>query len=151
MPKKSKKYITRSKKETQKLAKSLAKSVFKIKNSKNALVLALEGELGSGKTTFTQGFANGLGIKEKILSPTFVILKRFQFVKPKKFKNFFHVDCYRIIKPEELLELNWRKIIYNPENIVMIEWADLVKKFLPKGVIKIKFEFINEKNRKITF
>jgi tRNA threonylcarbamoyladenosine biosynthesis protein TsaE len=142
-------FFTKTPYQTKKLAQILAKRILKIKSLKKALVLALIGELGSGKTTFLQGFAKGLEIKEKILSPTFVILKKFSiFNFP--FSNFYHLDCYRIKKEKEILDLGFKKIISDPKNIVVIEWADRICKILPKDSIVLKFELKNKKERKIT-
>ena len=120
-------------------------------HKKKAQILALEGDLGGGKTTFLQGFAKGLGVEEKILSPTFVIMRKFR-IKNKKseFKNFYHFDCYRIKKAEEVLTLGFREIVSDSKNIVAIEWADRIKKILPKNRISLRFEFLNKKTRKIT-
>jgi len=143
------KYLTKGSTQTKKLGESLAKEILKTKPKKTAFVIGLEGDLGGGKTTFLQGFAKGLGIKEKILSPTFVILKRFK-VQGVRFKDFYHIDCYRIQKPKEISDLGFKKIISNPENIVAIEWADRVRKIMPKNTIWINFNFIiNKNNRKI--
>ena len=145
-----KKYITKSFSETQKLGEDLALVIARsgaTKQSKTAVVIALHGNLGGGKTTFLQGFAKGLGIKEKILSPTFVIMKK--FIATLKNKNFYHFDCYRINNPEEILELGFKEIISNPENIVAIEWPEKIKKYLPRNSIKIKFKFINQTKREI--
>ncbi|PIR72665.1 MAG: tRNA (adenosine(37)-N6)-threonylcarbamoyltransferase complex ATPase subunit type 1 TsaE [Candidatus Nealsonbacteria bacterium CG10_big_fil_rev_8_21_14_0_10_36_24] len=148
-----KEYITSSSAQTKKLGQKLAKDILKKKPEKTAFVIGLEGELGSGKTTFVQGFAKALGIKEKVLSPTFVIIKRFQFnnLTIKQFNNFYHLDCYRIKKPRELLDLGFKEIISNPRNIVAVEWADKIKKIMPEDVLWINFEFIDEKKRKISF
>jgi len=143
-----KKHLTFSSGQTKKAGEKLAKERLKIVLRKNALVVGLEGDLGSGKTTFIQGFAKGLGIKEKILSPTFVIMKKFE-IRNSKFENFYHVDCYRLQKPKELLELGFKKIIANPQNIVAIEWADKIRKILPNKTIWISFQFIDKKIRKI--
>ena len=145
--------ITSSSAQTKKLGQKLAKDILKKKPEKTAFVIGLEGELGSGKTTFVQGFAKALGIKEKVLSPTFVIIKRFQFnnLTIKQFNNFYHLDCYRIKKPRELLDLGFKEIISNPRNIVAVEWADKIKKIMPEDVLWINFEFIDEKKRKISF
>jgi len=140
-----KEYITSSVLETQKLAKQLAKEMFKKQKGQKAQVLGLEGDLGGGKTTFLQGFAKGLGIKKKILSPTFVILKKFKV----KHKIFYHIDCYRIKKPKEMLDLGFKQIISNPKNIVAVEWSNRIKKIMPKNTILINFEFINKNKRKI--
>jgi len=149
-----KKLRTKNFRETQKLGRKLAREFLGTAHLCNgALVIGLEGDLGGGKTTFVQGFAKGLGIKEKVLSPTFVILKKFKITKAKsitqKFKTFFHIDCYRIQNPKELLDLGFKEIISEPENIVIIEWAERVKKILPKETITLKFEFIDEKVREI--
>ncbi len=118
---------------------------------KGALVLGLEGDLGGGKTTFLQGFAKGLGIKEKILSPTFIIFRKYKIQNTKyKIQNFYHIDCYRIRKSKEIFDLGLKEIISNPRNIVAIEWADRIKKILPKNVLSLKFGFIGKTSRKIT-
>ncbi len=133
---------THSAKETQKLAKDFTKSILKEnKNRNGAFVIALRGDLGGGKTTFIQGFAKGLGVKEKILSPTFNIYKRYG--------NFYHFDCYRIEKSEEILALGFKEIVSNPKNIVAIEWAEKIEKILPKDIKWIIFEFIDETTRSI--
>ena len=136
-----KKYTTTSYKQTQKLGEKLAKEILGIPQQKTAVVLALQGNLGGGKTTFLQGFAKGLGIKEKILSPTFVIIKRFG--------NFYHFDCYRLKNERDILGLDFKKIISNPENIVALEWPERIKKVLPKNCITINFKFVDENTREI--
>ena len=149
-------YITNSFEETQKLGENLAKKIFENGAQKSAVVLGLQGNLGGGKTTFLQGFAKGLNIKEKILSPTYVILKHFKIptrfkIQNSKFTDFYHIDCYRINKPEEILELDWKEIISNPKNIVVVEWPEKIKKFLPKQTMFLDFKFVNETQREISF
>ena len=134
--------ITSSSTETKKLAEKIVKEILKKRVKKRAFVIGLEGELGSGKTTFIQGFAKGLGIKEKILSPTFVIMK--------KFNNFYHIDCYRVQRSKELLDLGFKEIISSPQSIVAVEWADKIKGIMPRNTLWINFKFIDEKKRKIT-
>jgi tRNA threonylcarbamoyladenosine biosynthesis protein TsaE len=138
-----KKYTTKSCKQTQKLGEKFAKEIIKNDSQKEAVVLGLQGNLGGGKTTFLQGFAKGLGIKEKILSPTFVIMKRFG--------NFYHIDCYRLKNEKDILELDFEKISLDPENIIAIEWPEKIKKILPKSMILIKLKFIDKYKREITF
>lgn len=146
-----KKHITSSYKETQKLGENFSKKIFKSGLRSGAAVIALQGNLGGGKTTFLQGFAKSLGIKEKILSPTFVILKHFKITKNPNFTDFYHIDCYRLNKPEEIIELDFKEIIKNPQNIVAIEWPEKIKKFMPEHTIYIEFKFINENQREINF
>lgn len=138
------KHITKSFKQTQKLGADFAKEILNYRKTKdNAVVLCLYGDLGGGKTTFLQGFAKGLGIKQKVLSPTFVIMK--------KFGNFYHIDAYRLQNEKDASELGLKEIFTNPENIVALEWPERIKKLLPKNVIKIKFKFISKNERTIDF
>ncbi|MBZ9578669.1 tRNA (adenosine(37)-N6)-threonylcarbamoyltransferase complex ATPase subunit type 1 TsaE [Patescibacteria group bacterium] len=144
--------LTKSPTQTKKLGKILAGEFLKT-SRKKALVLGLIGDLGGGKTTFLQGFARGLGIKEKILSPSFVIMKKFRVPVaniPCQISNFYHFDCYRIEKPKEILNLGFKEIISDPRNIVTIEWADHITKILPKDTKILKFKFVDRKTRKIT-
>ena len=143
------KYTTKSFEQSQKLGEVFAKEILKSGLQKGAVVLGLQGNLGGGKTTFLQGFAKGLGIKQKVLSPTFVILKR--FVVNKRFKNFYHIDCYRLKNEKDILELGLKEIISDPKNIVAVEWSERIKKVLPKNSILIKFKFIDENKREINF
>ena len=137
-------YFTKNRKETDILGATLAREIIKSK-SKKALILALEGELGSGKTTFIQGFAKGLGIKRRILSPSFLILRLYSL---KNF-NFYHLDCYRIKKTKEILDLGFKEIIKEKKVVVVIEWADKIYQILPKNIIEIKFKWLGENERKI--
>ncbi len=135
------KFTTKSFEETQKIGIEFAKHVLSMDVQKTALVLALSGDLGAGKTKFLQGFAQGLGIEEIVNSPTFVIMKRFG--------NFYHIDCYRLEKPEEIVELGFQEIISNPENIVAIEWPEKIAGILPKNAVKINFKHLEENKREI--
>lgn len=141
--------ISYSTNQTKSLGKKLAQNILKFSLKKKAIVVALKGELGSGKTTFLQGFAKGLGIRDKILSPTFVILKNFQ-IPNSNFQHFYHIDCYRIKKPEEILDLGFKEIVSDPKNIIAIEWAEKVNKILPKESIVLDFKFKKEREREIT-
>ena len=134
--------ITKNERETKKVAKLLAEEILRGQTPKNhAWVIGLQGELGSGKTKFAQGFAKGLGIRQRLTSPTFVLIK--------KYKNLYHIDCYRLNKPKDFLDLDFKEIIDDPQNIVVIEWADKVRSILPRDVIWITFEIINQNKRKI--
>lgn len=144
-----KEIITKTAQETKKIGRDLAAKIAKSKSKDNqALVIGLEGDLGSGKTTFIQGLAQGLGIKEPITSPTFVILKMIE-LKQGEWNHFYHIDCYRISNPEDLLDLDFKEIINQP-SIVVIEWAERVKEILPQNARWIKFEYLSQNERKIT-
>ncbi len=134
--------ITKSAYETKELGKKLAAD---LTISHQPLVIALTGELGSGKTTFVQGFAEGLGVKARIISPTFILMRKYG-------KNFYHVDLYRLEDnvESEVRNLGLIDIWEQPQNIVVIEWAEKIKKIVPKSATWIKFENLGEDRRKIT-
>jgi len=147
-----KKFTTQSALGTKKLSSEMA---VKIYPQEKAIIFGLRGELGAGKTTFVQGFADGLRIKDKILSPTFVILKKFRIPKESPvskngFRNFFHIDCYRLNSGKELLELGFQEIVSNPKNIILIEWPERVESILPKDTMFLNFRFVNMNTREIT-
>lgn len=162
----NKEIITKSAAGTRRVAAQLARQVLaRGPLPHSAAVIALTGELGGGKTTFVQGFLKALGVKEKILSPTFVILKIFMIHNLPRllaslklwrsgparqgFKNAIHVDAYRLRDEKEILSLGWEEIVKKNQNIVIVEWAERIKKILPKNYIHISFEFVDEKTRKI--
>jgi tRNA threonylcarbamoyladenosine biosynthesis protein TsaE len=105
--------------------------------------------LGTGKTTFVQGFLKGLGAKGPFTSPTFVILK---YYKSRKLKtiNIYHMDAYRV-NAKDVLNLGWKEIVAGKDNIIIIEWADRIRKIIPRGAVWIKFEWLDQNKRKITF
>lgn len=135
--------------ETQKFAQKIARTL-KPRGGR-AATLALAGELGSGKTTFAQAFAQALGVKAKVLSPTFILMQPFKLLNLETFKSFstlWHVDCYRLERPEELERLGFKDILNNPKNIVVVEWADKVRRLLPKDALWIRFEHGKEENER---
>lgn len=111
-------------------------------------IFCLYGELGSGKTTFTQGFAQGLGITTHLLSPTFIIVRRYSLKNQQTF--FYHIDLYRVKTEQDLNGLGLQEIFADPSAIVLIEWAERLGSFLPKDRTDITFEVIVEDERKIT-
>ena len=146
--------ISKSPSETKLLAKEflkkrLAAAGIKKNSSQNfvPLLVCLEGDLGEGKTTFAQGVAEALGIKEAVTSPTFLIMKKYQ--APRGKYNLYHFDCYRVKDALEILDLGWEEFIKDKNNIVLVEWAEKIKKILPKDGIWIKFKFVDEGKRKV--
>ena len=138
------KYITYSATQTKNLGQKMSQKILK---SKDAIVISLKGELGSGKTTFIQGIAIGLGIKDKILSPTFVLMKKYKIPNTKK--QFYHIDCYRIKKAPDLSALNLEKLFLDPQNIITIEWAERIEKILPQNTTILNFKFKSQEQREI--
>ncbi|MBI2466032.1 MAG: tRNA (adenosine(37)-N6)-threonylcarbamoyltransferase complex ATPase subunit type 1 TsaE [Candidatus Sungbacteria bacterium] len=135
--------MLKSLKDTQKLARDLA---VEITTKGNPSVIALYGELGSGKTTFVQFLAKALKIKEKILSPTFVIIKNFACGDG---RCLVHIDAYRLKSAKDLLALGLQDILRNKENIVVIEWPEKVEKYLPKDTIRVFLEVSGKNERKV--
>jgi tRNA threonylcarbamoyladenosine biosynthesis protein TsaE len=116
-------------------------------------LICLYGDLGSGKTTFVQGLSQALGIKKRILSPTFVILREYKIKNSPSFISHYsslvHIDCYRIKSENNLKSIDLKELWSNPANLVIIEWAERIKGILPNKRIDIKFSYISEKERKI--
>ena len=135
--------------DTKKLAQKLAKKILR-KGSPS--VVALYGDLGAGKTTFVQFFAKALDVKEKILSPTFVIIKT--YVLPVqaglRHKFFTHIDAYRLKLAKELSVLGLKDILKDKENITIIEWPEKIERYLPKNTKKIYFKTVGVTARRIT-
>lgn len=135
-------FTTNSFEETQKVGEEFAKML----HLGGVTLIALYGELGSGKTTFIQGLAKGLGIKKRIISPTFIIIKTYKLQN----QNFFyHIDLYRVQSMDDIKGLGIDEIINNTQNIVAIEWAEKMGKLLPKKRVDIYFEYVDEEKRKI--
>src|SRR3989338_8815322 len=140
-------YDTKSPKETQEVAGFLLENFLNTERKK-ALVIALEGELGVGKTTFVQGLAMALGIQAKIKSPTFTLMKSYE-LRATSYKLLYHLDCYRLRDHKDLSMLGIKEILGNPKNIVLIEWSDIVKKILPKKHIKVHIDHIDKNKRRV--
>jgi tRNA threonylcarbamoyladenosine biosynthesis protein TsaE len=136
-------YITNSDKETYDLAADIAARV------KPGQVLALKGDLGSGKTTFTKGFASELGIKRHITSPTFLLIKTYE-VEREGIHKLYHLDLYRLRDEKEIEGIGVSEILKDPHGVVIIEWAERMGNLLPKDRIEIEFEYLEENKRKIT-
>lgn len=134
--------------ETYQLAEQVAKEL--VSSSDQATVLCLYGELGSGKTAFTQGLAKALEITETVNSPTFVIEKLYRLTHP-FFSQMVHIDAYRLETSKELLVLDFVKLVAEPKNLIVIEWPEKVADILPLGVINFYFTFIDESTRLIKY
>ena len=164
-------FVTKNANQTRKLGELLAKEL------QGGQVICLTGELGSGKTTFTQGVLKGLGTKGPYTSPTFVVMKRYE-VKSQKFskvrpfpsptsrgipqgqtlsnssrpsfiQNIYHVDCYRV-GPKDIFDLGWKEVIADKKNIIIVEWAERMKSIIPKKAVWISFRHREKNERKIT-
>lgn len=132
--------ITKNKEETLNFAYEIAKKV------KNGGVICLFGDLGTGKTTFTKGIARHFGFKEiTIKSPTYTYIRKYEAEK----QNIYHIDLYRLNHIDDLLLQEINELIENPNNIIIIEWADRMEEYLPEKRINIYLEYIDDKRRNI--
>ncbi len=146
---------TRSLKETHTLAGRFIAELVKKGKQKGALVVGLSGDLGSGKTAFTKEIAAVLGIKDTVISPTFILERIYKIpaesVIAKHWKHLVHIDAYRLEGAGELAHLGFSEIVRDPENLIFIEWPERVASLLPKDMMKIRFTFINERTREIAW
>jgi len=131
--------ISKSVEETIEIGQGLAKRL------KRGDVVALVGELGSGKTVLTKGIARGLGVKNVryVNSPTFVIIKEYAAKIP-----LYHFDLYRLDKSSIIDVENFEEYFYD-DGVTVIEWADRIRRLLPKRYIEVRLSVIDENNRKI--
>jgi len=146
-------FFTKNAEETKQIARQFARTI--IKNE----VIALFGELGSGKTTFVQGFAEEFGIQRKITSPTFVMIKAYPVlsenfqnkIAKRGIKSLYHLDLYRAQSHSDVATLGISDIMENPENILLIEWAQKLGPLLfSRKHTEITFTYVSETERKIT-
>lgn len=132
------KYTSRSVDDTIRIAQDLESEKFP------NMVICLYGELGSGKTVFTKGFAHALQIDETITSPTFNIIKEYTSGE----LPLYHMDVYRLGESDESIGFN---DYFNKGGITIIEWADIIKNKLPEKRLDIKFKLVNENTRVLVF
>ena len=130
------KITSRSERDTIELAENFESEKF------SGMVICLEGDLGSGKTLFTKGFASSLSIDETITSPSYNIIKEYYSGE----MPLYHMDVYRLEKDSETIGL---PDYFGKDGIVIIEWADIIKDHLPEERLEIKFSVIDENKRLI--
>ncbi len=117
-------------------------------------VLCLEGDLGSGKTTFTQQVASIFNIKENVTSPTFILQKKYNIVSNpwanlSQISQIIHMDMYRIEDVNELKNLGFEQLLKDPKNLLIIEWPEKVQSAIPPNSDKISFQFVDETTRRV--
>ena len=127
------KITTCSEDETIELAQNLESEKFP------NMVICLDGELGSGKTIFTKGFAQAMEITETITSPTFTIIKEYEGDMP-----LYHMDVYRLDENSDDIGI---EEFFNKDGICIIEWSENIKSILPKERLDIKFKVLEENKR----
>lgn len=151
-------FITKSSIQTKKLGILLAEELC------GGEIICLSGDLGAGKTTFTQGLLKGLKIKGPYTSPTFSIIKHYRKAHNAKretrnsktlsvprstLHDIYHIDAYRITS-KDLAELGFKDFAGKENSITIIEWPEKVKKLIPTTALWINFQWLSDKERKIT-
>ncbi|OGC52049.1 tRNA (adenosine(37)-N6)-threonylcarbamoyltransferase complex ATPase subunit type 1 TsaE [candidate division WWE3 bacterium RIFCSPHIGHO2_01_FULL_43_9] len=136
--------ISGSTEETKKLAEAVAKAV------KPGMVLALYGDLGSGKTTFTRYLVEALGFMSRVQSPTFVLHRR--YTRDQTYAGITiinHLDFYRLTSKDEVYDLGLSEMLAERNSILVVEWPELAEDFLPGNQVKISFSVVGENTRRI--
>lgn len=132
------KLITHSAHETRELGKRLAKLL------KGKEILCLFGQLGSGKTTFVQGLADGMKVKSNdVNSPSFILMRKYNGELP-----LYHFDLYRIKNSQELCNIGYEEFVFG-DGVTVIEWAERMEGLLPKDYLRLEFSFLEQNQREI--
>ena len=143
MTKLDQKIITKNWEETADFASAIAGSLH------GGETLALSGQLGGGKTTFTKGLAQALGVVENVTSPTFVMMKVYPIKIDQQEMKFVHIDAYRTESIEDIKSVGIEDYLDRDDVIMVVEWAEKIKEIMPQDMIKINFKFIDENTREI--
>ena len=129
-----------SEKETELLGGKIGRA------AKPGMVVALIGDLGTGKTTLTKAIARGLGVTETVTSPTFNIIREYKSGRI----PLYHFDVYRIADPDEMFELGYEEYFYG-DGICVVEWADIIEELLPEEALVIQIDRgVSEEEREYT-
>lgn len=135
--------ITKNAEETRKLGLKLSKKI------NGGEIICLEGELGSGKTTFSQGILEGLGAEKPYTSPTFLVMKKYD-IENNNIKNVYHIDTYRV-EEGDVLDLGWEEITKSSENIVIVEWPERINSIIPGKSLRISFKSVDKDQRIVNY
>lgn len=133
---------TNSFEETQKVGEEFSVLL------KGGDILCLKGDLGAGKTTFMQGLAKGLGVKQRIISPTFIIVRTYN-ISRKDSSHLYHIDLYRTESVADMESVGLQEILEQKDAIVAIEWAEKLGPLQPKKRWELRFTPLTGEQRKI--
>lgn len=136
------KYTTSSSTQTQEVAADFARRIlidFQRSSMRDgAYIIALSGELGAGKTTFTQGFLKFFNVVDRVHSPTFVLVKHFPIPNHPLITDVYHFDCYRIEGERDLRTTGFFEAIKSRSSIVLVEWPERIQEFLPPKTLWVR-------------
>ena len=135
-------FLTSSSQETQDIAKNILSSL------SSGTVITLTGPLASGKTTFSQGIGEALGIP-RVVSPTYLIMREYSITNHPFLQRLFHLDLYRLNSVEEIKSFDLEEIWNQPENLVLIEWPENLLDLLPKKHLEVTFKSTGPTQREI--
>jgi len=134
-------YISKSLRKTENLAAKF------LAENPDVRLIGLVGDLGSGKSAFVKGAAKFLGVRKNVTSPTFVIMKNYEV----KNKKLIHIDAYRLENIKDLESLGFNELLIDENNLVIIEWPEKVFIEFPQAMKIVKFKYINDETRQISF
>jgi tRNA threonylcarbamoyladenosine biosynthesis protein TsaE len=138
-----KRIITKNSKETRRVAASFASGL------KGGEAVVLSGELGAGKTEFVKGMAKKLGVRDRISSPSFILMNQYNaYRRNSKIKKMAHIDCYRISSADDTLDLGLDEILADDKTVAVIEWGEKIKKILPKEKISVSIKYLEKENHR---
>ena len=138
------KVTTYSAEQTEEIAQNLVKKL----NPGDSICLF--GDLGAGKTIFSKGIAKGLGVKERIISPTFALVREHEIDGSSTIKKLYHLDLYRVETKEEVYSIGIDDILSDTQSIVIIEWAERLGDQIPKKCIRVHIDHKKDNTRTIT-
>ena len=136
--------VTHSIEQTIDLAHSFVREVVEC-----GTLVCLQGDLGSGKTTFAQGILGAFGAQRPYTSPTFTIIKEYDIDK-KNIKKIYHIDAYRV-GSRDMIALGWEEIISKKDSLVVVEWPENISDIVPENAHMILCEWVSDTQRKYTF
>jgi tRNA threonylcarbamoyladenosine biosynthesis protein TsaE len=122
--------------------------IFAHTNQDTSLVIKLQGDLGAGKTTFTQKLGAYLGVVEHIASPTFAIMKRYQITHA-VYEELVHIDAYRLESPDEVYPLHLESVISGPHTIACIEWPENISECIPQDAVLVNIAIDEDETRRV--
>ncbi len=140
--------ISRSPADTAALARQIISQLKP--DPRRATTVFLVGDLGTGKTTFTQSLARALGLDLPVTSPTFVIQKTYE-IDQAGWQKLMHVDCYRLEDGDELTKLGFSEWLASPNTLLVLEWPERVDGVLPAPDLQLAFKFVDDKTREIDY
>ncbi|MBP9760228.1 MAG: tRNA (adenosine(37)-N6)-threonylcarbamoyltransferase complex ATPase subunit type 1 TsaE [Candidatus Pacebacteria bacterium] len=144
--------LTHTPEETQELARRVVDVLIALEQNRGtSTIVALQGDLGAGKTVFAQGVARALGVEGVVTSPTFVVEKVYRLPDGAPWKHLVHIDAYRLTGEEELHTIGWADIATDPGNLILIEWPEQVGMGVPERAYYVRFEEVDEGVRKLLF